>query len=527
MVLLAALFLQVASPIKADAPALRLYEGLGKYHRRAKTSSPLASKYLDQGFAFLYGFQYEVAKNSFKEAAKQDPDMVMAYWGIAAANANNINNPSVPEAQSKEAIDALTKARALRAKGTETENDLIEASFARFAPTGPSDRTKLDQAYSDAMRTVWQKHPTDTDVGALFAESLLNLRPWKQWTLDGKAEPGTEEALATLRKVLSIDSLHPQALHLWIHTVEGSQHPERGNAEADKLMDLQPGLLHMQHMPGHIYSRTGQWKKTVTANVKSAAVYKRLFRQQSTGLDYAHGRHMLAYAAAMRGQSELALQQIAQIFDGMSQEQIDKTNAGYNAAMKSMFLVRFGRWKEILALPEPGKSLSFTRAMWHEARGVAYAALKDAKNALAEQAAFDVARKDASDDDLLTIAQHVLAGEVFVSQKKTDEAVAELKKAVAAEDGLEYTEPPVWILPTRHTLGAILLDAGRFAEAAKVYGDDLHLHPDNGWALYGLYRCQIGLGQLKDAQRTLAGFKKAWADADMEISSSCMCLPGK
>ena len=132
-----------------------------------------------------------------------------------------------------------------------------------------------------------------------------------------------------------------------------------------------------------------------------------------------------------------------------------------------------------------------------------------------------------SDDDLLTIAQHVLAGEVFVSQKKTDEAVAELKKAVAAEDGLEYTEPPVWILPTRHTLGAILLDAGRFAEAAKVYGDDLHLHPDNGWALYGLYRCQIGLGQLKDAQRTLAGFKKAWADADMEISSSCMCLPGK
>ncbi len=529
MSLLLAFVLQ-ATAIQQPTPSVRLYEGLGDFHRRVKTSSALASKYLDQGFAFLYGFQYPVALSSFKEAAELDPNMVLAYWGIAAANGNNINNSWVSAAASKEAIDALTKGRALRSKGTEAENDLIEAAFARFSPEGPGDRTKLDTAYADAMRTVWQKHPTDTDVGALFAEAILNLRPWKQWTLDGRPEPGTEEALTALRAVLRIDSLHPQALHLWIHTIEGSQNPERGNAEADKLMDLQPGLLHMQHMPGHIYNRTGQWKKAVEANVKSAAVYKRLFRGQSQGLDYAHGRHMLAFAAAMRGQSELALLNIAQIFDGMDQSQIDKANSDYNAAMKSMFLVRFGRWEQILALPQPGKTLPFSRAMWHEARGVAYAAQKNSKDALAEQAAFEEARKAVTGSDdraLLNIAAHVLAGEVFVSLKKTDDAVAELRKAVAAEDGLAYGEPPDWILPTRHTLGAILLDAGRFADALTVFKDDLVLHPNNGWALYGLSRSYTGLGKAKEADKAMKEFKKAWVDADMEISSSCMCLPGK
>ena len=511
---------------------VRLYDGLGKFHRSVKTSVPMASKYLDQGFDFLYGFQYGVAKESFQEAARLDPNMVLAYWGISAANANYINKSSVSAQESKDAIEALNKARAARKFGTETENDLIDASLLRFAPDGPGDRSKLDQAYSDAMRKVWQKHPSDPDIGALFAESLMNLRPWHQWTLDGKAQPGTEEALTTLRAVLKLDPNHPQALHLWIHAIEGSKQPERANAEADKLMDLQPGLLHMQHMPAHIYDRTGQWKKAVEANVKSAAVYKRLFWQQGKGLDYSHGRHLLAYAAAMRGQSELTMQQVGQIFNGMSADQISQFKGGsdYYVAMPSMFLVRFGRWTEILALPEPEKSHNFARAMWHEARGVAYAAQKDAKNAQAEQAAFETAKNEASgsgENDNLRIAGHVLAGEIFACLKETDKAVEELKKAVAIEDGVEYGEPPSWIRPTRHTLGAVLLDADRFAEAVDVFPEDLRLHPNNGWALYGLFRGYQGLGKTKDAERTLAEFKVAWADADFEITSSCMCLPAK
>lgn len=514
-------------PVTDDTP-VRLYDGLGKFHRSVKTTDPVAGQYLDQGFAFLYGFQYEIAGKSFKEAARRDPNLVLAYWGIAAANANSINKTFVSEIENKVAIEALQKARQRRSSGTETENDLIEAAFLRFSSDPKSKRQDLNQAYSDEMRKVWKRHQSDPDVGALFAESLINLRPWAQWTLDGRPQPGTDEALSVLKHVLKLDRDHPQALHLWIHTIEASQTPEQGLQEADRLMDLQPGLLHMQHMPAHIYDRTGQWKKAVEANVKSAAVYRRLFYSQGQGLNYSHGRHLLAYAAAMRGQSELALQQVGQIFEGM--EPGGKGSPDYYSAMKSMFLVRFGRWVDVLALPKPDDTLPFALAMWHEARGVAFAAQKDPGQARKELDAFESVRGkvDGRDDKKLAeIAGHVLLGEVLVSENKSDEAVRELQKAVDLEDSLPYGEPPDWIVPTRHTLGAILLDAKRFSEAQKVFQDDLRIHPHNGWALYGLFRAQTGLGLTKEATKTLAKFKVAWEDADFEISSSCMCLPDK
>ncbi|MBS1715754.1 MAG: hypothetical protein JST30_15615 [Armatimonadetes bacterium] len=509
---------------------VRLYDGLGRYHRSVKTAVPLASKYLDQGFAFLYGFQYSVAEEAFREAARLDPDMAMAYWGIAASNANYINKSGVSADESREALDALAKATALRSKATAVENDLVEAALKRFDVRGPSDRTALDRAYSDAMRAVWRKHPKDADVGALFAESLMNLRPWDQWKKDGSPQPGTQEVLSTLRSVLKIDPVHPEALHLWIHAVEASPDPGQGSSEADRLMDLQPGLLHMQHMPAHIYNRTGQWKKAVEANVKSAAVFKRLFKGEGKSLDYGHGRHLLAYAAAMRGQSELALQQATQIFDGMSQEELVATQGGadYYVAMKSMFLVRFGKWDDVLALPRPGASQPFALAMWHEARGVAFAAKKDVAKAEVELAAFNEARSTTKGHGYeLGVAGFVLAGEIQQAKGWTDQAVTSLRAAVKAEDDGEYREPPTWILPTRHTLGAVLLDAGRWSEAATVFEEDLRIHPDNGWALYGLVRAYKGLGKDKDSERALTAFKVAWADADIEISSSCMCLPAR
>ncbi|MBV6457670.1 MAG: hypothetical protein HONBIEJF_00787 [Fimbriimonadaceae bacterium] len=525
MLLLAISLNCVVALAQAEEP-VRLYEGLGSFHRPVKTKVPEASRFVDQGFAFLYGFQYEVAAKSFKEAARLDPGLVLAHWGIAATNGNYINKTFVSEEENRAALEALREARRHRTRGTEVENGLVEATFLRFSEDPKADRVKLNEAYSAAMNVLWQKHSKDADIGALYAESILNLRPWRQWTLDGKAQPGTEEALATLQQVLRINRWHPQALHLWIHAIEGSQNPERGLAEADRLMDLQPGLLHMQHMPAHIYNRTGQWKKTIEANVKSAAVYRRLFYAQGKGLNYSHGRHMLVYAAAMRGQSELALQQLSQIFDGM--EPVSAGSSDFYTAMKSMLLVRFGRWQEVLALPQPKETQPFALAMWLEARGVAYAAQKEPEKARSELVAFDkVKEKIWSGDDLklIQIASHVLAGEVQVSEGKIDEAIGELRKAVALEDRLAYTEPPDWILPTRHTLGAILLDGKRYAEAVDVFRQDLRMHPHNGWALYGLYRALSGLGKAREAADAHAQFRKAWEDADFEISSSCMCLP--
>lgn len=537
MILLSVCLLLTSPSVQAtQSEPFPLLEGLGKYHRAIKSANSEAVRYANQGIALLYGFQYAQAGKSFEESVRLDPNLVMGYWGIAASKGNNINNESVSAESSRAALQALAKAQALKAFGTPIENALVDAAKVRFDPSGPKPRLHLDRAYADAMRGVYANYPNDPDVASLCAESILNLRPWKQWTLAGKPEEGTEEVLGILRHALSIDRNHPQALHLWIHTIEGSKSPERSNAEANRLMDLQPNLTHMQHMPAHIYNRTGNWKAAIEANRKAIAVYKKLWWKQGENLDYAHGRHLLAYAAAMRGQSELALQNANQIFDGLSPEVLEK-NAGaadYYHGMKSMFLVRFGRWKDILALPEPPDKWNYARAMRWEATGVAYAAMGNPTNARAAQAKFVAERdkslassKDESNRLVLIVAAELLEGEILIAEGKSKEGVDHLRLAVAAEDSIPYSEPPDWIQPTRHTLGAALVDAGRYAEAIPVYQEDLKQHPNNGWSLYGLFRAYTGLGRTPEATKAKQAYKVAWIDSDFVTTSSCMCLPQK
>src|SRR5207237_9449763 len=117
----------------------------------------------------------------------------------------------------------------------------------RYADPPPQDRAPLDQAYADAMRTVWQKYPNDPDVGVFFAEAMMDLRPWNQWTPEGQPNPGTDEILATLDRVLKLNPRHPFANHLYIHAHEASQHHERAMAAASPLRTLHAGTP--QHGP--------------------------------------------------------------------------------------------------------------------------------------------------------------------------------------------------------------------------------------------------------------------------------------
>jgi tetratricopeptide (TPR) repeat protein len=536
MTIFAALLFLSHSNLKLDdTPAIKLYEGIGHYRRAIRTSNSLSAKYGNQGLEMLYGFDYDRSRTSFQEATKLDPNQVFGYWGLAMTHGNTINWSGVDANESTAALDALKKARANSKNGTPVENALVEAAILRFDPSGPNPRLKLDQAYSDAMRKLYEKYPNDPDVAAIFAESILNLRPWKQWTLDGKPEPGTEEAMAVLRHALDLNQNHPQALHLWIHTLEGSKEPARALAEAYRLYDLQPDLPHMQHMPSHIFDRAGKYKDAIDSNLKSVAASKRNWGNGSYGkyLDFTHGRHMLIHSAAMRGQSELSFLQLNQMFDGIPTADVEKLggNADYYLGMKYMLLVRFGRWQEILSSTAPAEKFHFARAMRWEATGVAQAALKDPvkareaqKKYLAEMALDD---PKPNDENIYPVASSLLEGEILIAEGKRDTAIEELKKAVIAEDKLPYSEPPNWIQPTRHTLGAALVESGRFKEAVATYQDDLKDHPENGWALYGLYRAYTGLKQDKDAAKALARFKLAWADADISTTSSCMCMPEK
>ncbi|HEY2775110.1 MAG TPA: hypothetical protein VGK20_13775 [Candidatus Binatia bacterium] len=529
-------------PLSGPVGNVPFFEGLGKTGRKITTSSPKAQRYFNQGLAFLFAFNHDEAIRSFRKASELDPHAAMAWWGISIASGPHINNPSMTPEASRTAWDAGQRARKEAKKhATATEKDLIDALDSRYADPAPADRTRLDQAYADAMRKVWKNHSDDPDVGALFAEAMMDLRPWNQWTPEGKPQPGTEEVLATLETVMTENQNHPLALHLYIHAVEASHDPGRADVAADRLRNLTPGLGHLVHMPSHIDVRRGRWKEAVVANQKAIKAddrYRAISPHQGFyGLYMLHNHHMLAYAAMMAGRQSQALEAIdtmaSTIPPGWAQ-QFAPIADGY-LSLPIEVRVRFGLWDDVLKTPEPGAAFPFGRAMRHFARGTAFSAKGDTKSARAELAQFrktaaalpaDAQFSNNKVSDLIPVADHVLDGEITYREGHRDAALALLRQAVTAEDKLAYDEPPSWILPTRHTLGATLLDAGRSGEAEKVFRADLDRLPNDGWALYGLAESLRRQNRKPQAERYQSQFEKVWAGADAKITSPCACLPG-
>jgi len=525
------------------APAIPLLDTLGSHSYRVTTASADAQRYFDQGLRFLFGFNHGAAIRSFQEAIRLDPTCAMAHWGIAYASGPHINFPAVPPAAAELAWAELTLARQHAAGATPVEQALIAALGHRYANPQPADRAPLDLAYADAMREVWKQFPRDADVGTLFAEAMMNLRPWDQWTPAGEPQPGTEEILATLDDVLKLNVNHPLANHLMIHAVEASKHPERALPAADRLLTLQPGLAHNVHMPSHIYIRTGQWHKAVESNrlaVEADATYRKVVGPARGFLPVyvAHNDHMLAYAAMMTGQGDLAVRHTRDLVAKLPPEFMAEFGDVAEAwlAMPLEVLVRFGRWDAVLAEPMFAPEQRFVYAFQLAARGIAFAAKGDIPAARSAQAAYLEAEKLVSPDQIaagnntcqavLAIVTPMLEAEILMREGKTDEAIARFHAAIALEDQLRYDEPPGWMIPVRHALGALLMSSGRHAEAETVYRTDLTFLPDNGWSLFGLSESLMQQGKMKEAAELRRRFQDVWRHADLTITSSCLCQPG-
>jgi tetratricopeptide (TPR) repeat protein len=530
----------LAASAEGKAGAEPLFEGLGGFSRQVTTRSPEAQRYFSQGLAFMYAFNHDEAIRSFRQAAELDPRCAMAEWGVAIAFGPHINNPEVPEEHEQAAVAAVTKAKALAEGASPVEQALIGALASRYALPQPEDRKPLDQAYADAMRSVWKAYPRDPDVGALFAESLMDLRPWDLWTGDGRPQPGTEEVLATLEAVLRLDPKHPLANHLYIHAVEASPDPAKADRAADALRDLMPGLGHLTHMPSHVDVRCGRWFEAIEANQKAIEADAR-YTAQAPELGFyrlymAHNYHMLTYGAMMTGQSALAIKTIRQMTSGIPAEFLKQNPwADGFMIMPLEVLMRFGKWDEILAEPAYPDYIPISRALQHYARAVAFAAKGQVVDAEKEQTLFLEARGLVPEDAvfgnnpasaILEVAEHLMRGEILYRAGKVDEGLAELREAVAREDELRYDEPPGWIQPVRHAYGAALMQSGRFAEAEAVFRADLERLPGNGWALYGLMR-SLELQKKQDqAAAVEARFDAAWRKADLKLKSACLCQPG-
>ena len=545
------LCLVIAAPLPAQAPAAPAQTvpaqawrpfNLGTHHRAVSTKSAAAQAAFDQGLMWSFAFNHDEAMRAFDEAARQDPDLAMAWWGMALVNGPHINNPMVDEAHAKAAWSALQEARKREAHASPVERDLIEALTARYADPQPADRHPLDEAYAAAMAKVAAVHPKDADIATLYAESLMDVRPWDQWTRDGHPEPGTKEILEALDRALKLDPNHPGALHLKIHALEASPHPEGAEAAADRLRFLAPDAGHLVHMPGHIYARTGKWRAAAEANERAMAADARYKARQPVigfyGLYMLHNAHFLAYTAMMEGRKQTALDQTASVVRAFPLDWV-KQNAVFADAYQTAHweaMKRFGLWEDLLKEPAPDTALPVSTAYWHALRGTAFGATGNMEEAAKELTALDAAILKVPADftwgsnaavPVLKVARAVLAGEIAFREKSMDEAVAQLREAVKLEDALKYDEPPPCTVPARHSLGAVLLAVGKPKEAEEVYRADLKAYPANYWSLLGLKRALDTSGDMAGAKAIEPELKKAMARSEIQAGTSCLCVSGE
>jgi tetratricopeptide (TPR) repeat protein len=517
----------------AEAGAPPLYDNLGTLHKEITTRSEVAQQYFDQGLRLTYAFNHDEAIKSFQQGIKVDSTCAMCYWGVAYALGPNINLPMDTSAMVP-AYQAIQQAVKYSAEATPYERAYIEALAQRYAAKPVADRASLDSAWAKAIGLVAYAYPKDDDAATLYAEALMDLRPWNYWTNGGKAKaPSTQEQVKVLEAVLKRNPDHPGACHFYIHAVEASNEAAKALPCAQRLGSLMPGAGHLVHMPTHIYIKLGQWELAAEHNAHAVQADEQFISERHpTGAYpigyYPHNFHVMWYALTMLGRSEDAVQAAQNVVQKVPVEVMRQFPPLEALAPTLLFTyARFSRWGEILREAAPPKDLGFATAAWHYARGLAYTGQGKLEAATVEYDKLVTLTAALPADKLigqntaksvLAVAIDHLAGEMAAKQGKTDESVEHLGRAIAAEDELTYDEPPDWYLPIRQRMGAILLAANRPVRAEKIFREDLVHRPENGWSLYGLAQSLKAQNKTEAAAKIEERFEKAWKTADVQLT---------
>jgi len=525
-----------ADPATAAGPIAPVLEGLGEQSMDITTSSERSRYFFNQGLRLTLGFNHSEALRSFKEAVRLDPDNAMAYWGWALVLGPNLNLWMLPEVV-PEAYAAMASAVALKDRVSARERAYISALAVRYTEDPEAERASFDAAYATAMGELARAYPDDAHAWTLYAAALMNTNPWDYWYRDGSPKPATITILAALERALEIDPDHAGAHHYRIHAVEAFR-PELGVESADRLGDLMPGAGHLVHMPSHIYMRVGRYADSYDANVKAVVADEGYITQcRAQGLYplgyYPHNVHFLSWSAMFQGRSEEALAAARKVAARIGDISKDNTWGLYESfgSQPLYVLARFGRWEQILKEEPPAPGSIFMNGVWHYARGLAFlhtGAMTEAEDELARLTALrEYVEKDeaymvgfGAAGTLLKVAEELLRGDVLANKGKFHDALAHIETAVRLEDSLLYNEPPDWYFPVRHVLGAILLDAGRAAEAETVYWAELKRYPRNGFSLFGLQQALRAQGKDDLATVVQTRFDRAWSEADVALTNS-------
>ncbi len=509
---------------KQIAPLLK---NVGAHTFPLNTKSEEAQVYFNQGLNLVYGFNHTESHRSFLEASRLDPTLAMAHWGQALALGPNINDRNISDERKKDAYKAIQKAKELSDNQSSKEKALIEALSTRYGKYAALEKAKLDMAYVNAMSEVVAQFPDDTDVLTLYASAIMNTVPWNYWDKDDKPAPNIEKAKASLEHALKIDPNHPGANHYYIHLVEASK-PDLGIASAEKLESLNLNSGHLTHMPSHIYVRVGRYEEAVKVNqlaiLADEDYITQCFSQGLYPLEYyPHNILFLWSAASMMGNSELTIDAGKKILEKITLSKLDdSTTQQYFAATPLLAYLRFGKWDDILTHPNPTNQYAYLKLFWHYTRGIAFLRKNNLKDAQEELDFISARDKNLGYESIAKVIYEVLAGEVEAFKGNYEVSISHLKNATIFEDDLGYNEPAAWYIPTRQTLGAVLLKAKKYTEAQKIYEEDLAYNRQNGWSLMGLYQSLLMQGKAEEAEMVKEQFDIAWSKSDIEISSSIL-----
>jgi hypothetical protein len=511
-----------------------LISGLGHHHHVISTKSAEAQRFFDQGLTLVFAFNHEEAARAFQRAAELDPQSAMSYWGIALAFGPCINLDVDPPHE-KAAYEAVQKALSLTPGATESERAYIQALASRYSADPKADLRKLDAEYARAMRELSRRYPDDLDAATLYAESLMDLRPWKLWSLDGHPAEDTDEIVEVLESVLRRDPDHIGSNHYYIHTLEASTHPERALPSAKRLETLAPRAGHLIHMPAHIYFRVGDYAGAARSNALAAEIDRVYLHQSGTIgsmydiLYYAHDLHFLAAAYSMEGKFAFAKQAADELAAHIGPMVLHDIAMAEPYMPTPMFiLLRFHRWDEVLKLLPPDPHLAMTTALWHFARGSAAAAKGQIEIAENERKTLEAARRETPAETefsmysnkaqtFLGLAVNILDARIATAHADREHAIEYWKKAVEIQDSLYYGEPPEWFYPVRESLGGALLQSSHPAQAEAVFRADLERYPRNPRSLFGLWKSLQAQKKTSDAEWVRREFEAAWKSADVPL----------
>ncbi|MGI9532291.1 hypothetical protein [Lutimonas sp.] len=514
-------------PIDSSKQVSPLFENLGTHEFKIQTDSDKAQIFFNQGLNLGFAFNHAESHRSFLEASRLDPKAGMSFWGQALVLGPNIND-QIPDTERRlKAFEAIEKAKSNMEQLSDKEKAMILALADRYSKDTLMELKELNVAYMNAMAGVAKQYPNDADILTLYAAAIMNTVPWDYWDENGDPSPNIPEAKEALERAIEINSEHPGAHHYYIHMVELPK-PDMAVPSAEKLRVLMPGAGHMVHMPGHIYMRVGRYKEAVEVNQEAILVDEDYISQcYSQGMYplgyYPHNIHFLWSAASMLGNEKLAIDAAKKTAEKVSPSMLEVDRVFENLASTPLLAyLRFGKWNEILTAPAPGDSYTYLNMIWHYSRGMAFLKKGNLKEAEEELEFLRNRDKELGHENISKVAYESLAGEYKAASGDLSAGIDHLKQAVIYEDELPYNEPAEWYIPTRQQLGLLLLKAEKFAEAEKVYREDLDYYRQNGWSLMGLHQSLIGQKKFDAAAEVKTEFELAWEHADIEIDSSVL-----